>query len=156
MQNDQNNQDIEVRKKFALELVRNNDDGFAAARIVFPTNLGAVFWYGNNWQSDEVIAAERDRLLKQGGEDLSDEDLRNKLVRALLNIVEDASTAPEDVAKAANAIGELKGLIHKPNPIFNQTVQAPRVMVVRSHGSNEEWEAKLRKQQDDLINAATN
>ncbi|WP_292414149.1 hypothetical protein [Methylophaga sp.] len=65
--------------------------------------------------------------------------------------------SPEDYAKLGKLYADVRGFIEKPQTTINNNnnVTNNRVMVVRENGSDEDWEAKLRKQQDNLTNAST-
>lgn len=144
-----------LKSAFAAELLKTPSDPFKAALAVFGVDTGRALRAAHEWFKDPFVIEECARLRNEGFETYGKDELRDKLITNLLQIVEGERSIADDRIKAAKVIGELRGLIEKPSTtINNNVVTANKVMVVKDHGSADEWEAKLRKQQNGLTNAS--
>ncbi len=144
---------IEYKKQFASEWLKCPNDPFKAALAVFGVDTGSALRAAQEWPKDGFVIAEQARLQAEGFEVYKPEELRNKLITELLKIVENEKAYADDKIKAADQIGKLKALHPKQETnINNNVITANKVMLVRDHGSNEDWEHKLREQQRSLKN----
>ncbi|OHD25440.1 MAG: hypothetical protein A2Y38_12840 [Spirochaetes bacterium GWB1_59_5] len=149
-------QDEKYKTAFAAELLKTPTDPFKAALAVFGVDTGKALRAAHEWFKDPFVIEECARLKSEGFEQFDKESLRDKLIQNLLAIVEGERSIADDRIKAAKVIGELKGLIEKPTTNINTNViTANRVMVVKDHGSADDWEKRLRKQQEGLKRGAT-
>jgi len=149
-------QDQKLKTAFAAELLKYPNDPFKAGLAVFGVDTGKALRAAHEWHKDPFVIEECARLKEEGFEQFDKESLRDKLIMNLLTIVEGERSIADDRIKAAKVIGELKGLIEKPQTNINTNViTANRVMVVKDHGSADDWEKRLRKQQEGLKRGAT-
>lgn len=149
-------QEQKLKSAFAAELLKTPNDPFKAGLAVFGADTGKALRAAHEWFKDAFVIEEMTRLRAEGFEAFDKEELRDKLITNLLQIVEGERTLADDRIKAAKVIGELKGLIEKPSTtINNNVVTANKVMVVKDHGTVDDWEKRLRKQQDGLKHGAT-
>lgn len=145
----------ELKTAFAAELIRYPGDPFKAALAVFGTDTGKALRAAHEWFKDSFVIKEIERLKAEGFETYDKEELRNKLIANLLQIVENERSTPDDRIKAAKVIGEIRGLIEKPQvSINNSIVSSNKIMIVKDHGDNESWENRLREQQRVLTSAS--
>lgn len=147
--------DEELKAEYARLLLKISDP-FKAALQLFPDNTSRALRVANEWPNDpEVMAAQAD-LLDEDGE-LSYLPTKADFARNLWDKMQEDRIAPEDYAKLGKLYADVRGFIEKPQTTINNNnnVTNNRVMVVRENGSDEDWEAKLRKQQDNLTNAST-
>lgn len=144
--------DTELKAKFAAELLRNPKEPFLAGLSVFPNDNGRALRAAYEWPNDPEVKAEQARLTaKDGGAGFLPS--KAELARAIW----DKSTAAydaEDFTKLAKLYADVMGFIQKPEPAVNVNVNNNRVMVVKDHGTNEEWAEKLAAQQRELTNVA--
>lgn len=147
--------DEELKAEYARLLLKHSDP-FKAALQLFPDNTSRALRVANEWPNDpEVMAAQAD-LLDEDGE-LSYLPTKADFARNLWDKMQEDRIAPEDYAKLGKLYADVRGFIEKPQTTINNNnnVTNNRVMVVRENGSDEDWEAKLRKQQEGLTNAST-
>lgn len=148
-------QDQELKTAFAAELIKNPNDPFKAGLAVFGADTGKALRAAHEWFKDPFVIEEMTRLKAEGFEAYGKDELRDKLITNLLQIVEGERSIADDRIKAAKVIGELKGLIEKPQTnINNNVITANKVMVVKDHGDDDSWERKLREQQKGLTSAS--
>jgi hypothetical protein len=143
--------ETEQKLLFAATLVKDPANPFAAALVVFGTNVPAALRVYQSWQLDPIVIEEVARLKAAHGP------------RAFLPTLEDAAYMLLTEAKTAQGQGdrdgftklmklynETMGYIQKPGMTINNNNQVTRVMEVVNHGSEEEWEAGLVRQQEKL------
>lgn len=149
------------KKHFAAELllidISNRNEVFAAALKVFPNDYGAALRICDTWVEDAEVVAERIALI-QSGAGFDDRDkIRQELINELMKIVRTGLFA-EDRIKAAKEVANIAGINQENKVTINNNVQnnitSNKVMIVKDHGTDEAWEAKLMKQQEELTNAS--
>jgi len=147
--------DEELKAEYARLLLKISDP-FKAALQLFPDNTSRALRVANEWPTDSEVIAAQAELLEEGGE-LSFLPTKADFARHLWDKMQEERLSPEDYAKLGKLYADVRGFIEKPQTTINNNnnVTNNRVMVVRENGSDEDWEAKLRKQQDNLTNAST-
>ena len=145
--------DAEQKEKaaFAAFLLKEPNEPFKAGLAVFPDDTRKALWIATHWLNDPIVTAEVKRL-KASGADLDGLPTKADLARTVWELTQVGPL--EDRIKAAKLYGDIRGFIEKPNnaPVVN--VNNNRVMVIRDQGSDSDWEAKVAKQQANLLNAA--
>jgi hypothetical protein len=141
---------LEKRPQFAALLLDNPANPFQAACGVFPDDTRAALWIATHWLADPVVLAEKEKLRNKGA-DLAVLPTKADQLRSLWELTQ--SGAYEDRIKAHKLYAEIKGHIDK-TPAVAVNVNNNRVMVIRDQGSDAQWESKVARQQEDLINAA--
>ena len=109
----------------------------------------------NEWLNDPVVIEEQKRIVESVE---SEEDLlpSKKEAAQLAWNWANGELMFEDRLKALELYGKLRGWVgNKDAKIVNNNNVAPRVMVLRDHGSDADWEAKLRAQQAGLTQEAS-
>lgn len=156
------NEELIKKKHFAAELllvdISNRNDVFAAALKVYPNDYGAALRICDEWLEDPEVVAARIELIA-GGVAFDDRDkLRKELIDVLMTIVRDKGKFTEDRIKAAKEVAAISGIAQENKTTINNNVQnnitTNKVMVVKDHGNDDEWERKLMKQQEELTNAS--
>lgn len=142
------------KTRFAGELLRNPDQAFGAAQMVFGADTGRALFAAQNWINDDFVTSERARLLRDKG---ARAFLPNKedYAREIWRMATDARTPIEEKRKFLDLYGDVMG--HKERPQqggINLNVTQNRVMIVKEHGSADEWEAAAKAQQFRLANGA--
>lgn len=145
---------LALKERFA-ELTLREPDAFKVALVLFPNDTGRALRIANEWPNDPQVKEIRQSFV-DAEEDGETAFLPSKAdaCRLAWNIARDADKFTEDRLKALRLYGEMRGYIEKPAAVTvnNNTNVAMRVLVVKDHGTNDEWEQKLRSQQKRLIN----
>lgn len=128
-------------------------DPFKAACLLCPDNTGQALWYATNWANDEEVVAEMNRL-RSDAKNVAAIASKFDLARFYWDLANNEKIDPKDRIAAAEKYGAVAGIYDpKANTTTNINVDAaPRVMVVKDHGTNEEWAQKAAKQQRELVN----
>lgn len=132
---------------FAALLLENPTNPFQAANGVFPDDTRRALWIATHWLNDPEVRKEVDRLRNKGA-DLDALPSKADLARAAWELTQVGLF--EDRIKAMKLYADIRNFIEKPNNAVNVNVNQNRVMIVKDHGSNEQWESELLKQQHDL------
>ena len=138
---------------YAANLLRTQDP-FKAAFATTP-NTGEALVIGRDWPHDPVVQAEMDKLLSKEGAKtfLPTKETQAKDIYALAT---NEKTAVEDRLKAHRLYAEVMGFIEKPSQNGgNVNILNQGVMIVKDHGSDEDWQDKAAKQQKALLGHAT-
>jgi hypothetical protein len=150
--------EIELKKKFAYNLLIDPDNPFQVAKDLLddplnpdPNINGEALRMAALWVKDPIVVAEKEQLVKNNGAKHflpSKEDYS----RELLGHAREAKDY-DTKHKFYKLYGESQGLIEKPTTNITANVQniANRVMVVKQVGNDNDWEAKLKAQQEKLI-----
>lgn len=144
-----------LKDAFANALLRTPHDPFAAALQLFGNDTMKALQVSKAWVSDIYVLAKQAELLEQYGED---EFLPSKamLARRVFELAEMPNKDAKDRLAAYRLYGELRGYISKDGTTVNvnATVNNNRVMVIKDHGDEGEWETKAQRQQTKLIEHA--
>lgn len=140
-----------LKERYVEEWVRHGDP-FKAALALYPYDSGMALKISATWPLDpEVLSLRRAIGCDETGLIPSREELISKVMKA-------AEEAPmtEDKLKGFRLVSEMCGYIQKPEiAIDNRSITVNnRVMAVRDHGSDEEWEQRLAEQQRSLTSKA--
>jgi hypothetical protein len=143
-----------LKDAFANALLRTPYDPFGAALSIFGNDTMKALQVSKEWTHDFYVLAKQAELLEQYGED---EFLPSKtvLARRIFELAETSRDAKDRLA-AYRLYGELQGHIKKDggtNVQFNN-VTNNRVMVIKDHGNDDDWERKAQKHQTKLIEHA--
>lgn len=125
---------------------------FLAAQRIWPTDPGLCAQVANNWPHDEYVQAVRAlaKDAKEAAAKPATKDAQVKRIETrLTNMGDDA------YLKGERLIAEMLGHIEKAAPpsiaIDNRVQTIERVMTYKDFGTDEEWEAKSKRQQGKLI-----
>ena len=147
--------ELELKQAFAKMILRDVDP-FEAALKLFPENTNRALRVAHEWPKCKEVLEIQNDFSVEGERIHSKEELRAEQINILRKIAKDDLCEPEERIKAAKVIGELAGLIEKPQTNINANVQniSNKVMVVKENGNDAEWEEKLLQQQKVLTNAS--
>lgn len=156
-------QEKEHKRLFAKALIKCPEDPLEAGLAAFPKEsfeANYALFAANNWVEDPYVVELVGELKPEASEVYEKENLRNTLITKLLSLVTEESlvrVSADERIKAAKTIGELKGLIEKPqtNIMNNVATTTNKVMVIREEASFDSWSEGLRNQQRVLTNAAS-
>lgn len=148
-----NDETTAYKTRFAEELLRNPDQPFLAAQAVFGTDTGKALYISSNWLNDPFVEDEKIRLVKAKGQRAflpTKEDYAREVWRLAM-----AERTPiEDKRYLLSLYGDVMG--------YKQRAEQPgiavnvnnhnRVMIVKDHGSDADWELQAQRQQHRLAN----
>ena len=141
------------KRLLARALAKNPGDPFPVL-LELGMTTGDALWMLANYKTDPEVIDERERILTERPE-LQLESLPTKVDAAAL-AWDMAFRGPlEDRLKALRLYADIRGYIEKPAATNVNTTVVNRVMKYKDHGNDEDWEAKARKQQAELIKDAS-
>lgn len=150
--------DDELKAKFARQWLKTPRNPFQAALAVFGTDTGRALLASKEWINDPVVLAEQAHILETEGFRVglpTKEEYARKIIDAAEETLPDGTSrvAFEDKLKAYRLFGEVMGYIERPasTTINNNPQTINRVMIVKEHGSDDDWERRLQNQQQKLI-----
>lgn len=145
--------DADLKERFVRAWLREPDTFKAALSVLPSSNPRTTGWalhISSEWPDDPEVLELKADILEEEGED---EFLPTKaeLAKRVYERAEETRN-PDDAQKLYKLYAEIRGFIEKPGTTINNnnSVQ-PTVMVVRDHGTNEEWEQKLAEMQNKLV-----
>lgn len=149
--------DTILKDAFAAALLRQPTEPFRAALTVFGADNIKALEAAQQWVSDIYVLSKQAELLETLGEDAF---LPNKATLAR-RVWEAAESATDKKEKAVlfKLYGEVRGFVDKggnTNISTNVTLNQNRVMVMRDHGTDDDWERKASDQQMKLVSDARN
>lgn len=143
----------DAKAAFAAFLFKNPNDPFGAAKHVLGNSVGVtdVATMAHIFKTDPFVLSEMKRIAEA---EQNEDTLPSKadLAREIWDWVTNSANEIEDKIKAAKLYAEIRGYIDKPAAPNTNPDIVPSVMVVREHGNSDEWEKKMREQQDKLTN----
>lgn len=136
------------KQLYALALLKTPNDPYKAALDVVAGDCARALVMSREWPQDPEVIEYKTQALQDMGEDAF---LPSKadVVRAIWQKAEECRDA-DTAFKGYKLVADIMGYVEKPGgtTINNNTlVDQRKVMVVTDHGTDEEWEAKLLKQQ---------
>lgn len=143
-----------LKTQFACAWLRNPRNPYAAAMVVFPVDCGRAMLVSREWIFDaEVLAIKEAELAEHGPEGFLPDEFEQ--ARDLYDLAMSDRIDPKDRLGFHKLYAELRGHIKKEAAtVVNNLTDNRSVMIVKDHGTNEEWEAKLQRQQAALVNDA--
>ena len=148
---------IEDKRKFAKALLKHTDK-LEAAKVAFcpplcpKDDLGLLLHYANYLPNDmQVLEATKEILAETDEKEFL--PTRRELVARLERIADD-SKDNDQVMKAVKMIADICGHVSKPgsgDTVSITQIDNSKVMVIKDHGTDEEWEVKAKAQQKKLI-----
>lgn len=144
-------EELSAKKAQFAELLLRNPQAFEVALVLYPNDTSKALRVATEWPNDPQVKTLQQSLL-DGEEDF----LPTKRDAAMLAfaIAKDESKFAEDRLKALRLYAEIRGFIEKPQIAVNNNnvTQVNKVLILKDHGTNEQWESTLRSQQKKLIN----
>lgn len=144
----------DLKKRFAVELLKQPTEPFKAAVAIFGDDTGKALLVSHRWPQDPVVIAHMQTAIDELG-DMHFLPTKAELARAAFQIGLDPKVHVDDRLKAMRLYADIRGFIDKQgaNVVVNNLTQN-KVMLVRDHGSNEAWEQAAAEQQRQLIEDA--
>jgi len=144
------------KKRYGHALAACPEDAFRAALTVYPGDAGRALVVAREWANDPLVIEARDAAIEAA---LSDEGPvigKAGVAQMLLDIAREKLTDAKDRIGALDKIKEMYGYKTVGEGGGGNTyIDNRSVMIVKDHGTDDEWSAKLRAQQDRLIEDAS-
>jgi predicted RNA-binding protein with EMAP domain len=141
----------EDKRRFAEVFVRTQNAATAAMSII--ANTGEALRQSYILPNDSLVIEEISRIKEK----VSETDLlpsKADLAREVLQRARETKDN-EEYGKLMELYFKVMGMIEKPGANVDVSVKVASVMVVRDHGTDEEWAAKAARQQRELTADAT-
>ena len=146
--------ELEQKKRFAVELLKDPNDPFKAALQVFGQDTGMALRASSTWPKDTVVLDYMQEAIGELG-DLHFLPSKADLAREAWTLATDARVPVDDRLKAMRLYGDVRGFIEKQGTVINNNVLTNnKVMLVKDHGSTDNWEERLIEQQAKLVEDA--
>jgi hypothetical protein len=144
------------KREFAKHLIRRPNEPFKAAAYIYPdqANIGNRLIVAHDWPNDPIVIMEMDRLLMD--DTVSIMPTKNQIAFEVYSVGMKSSD-DEVKIKALKLYCDINGHTSTNNTINiqnnNKTVGTQNsVMLIKDHGTNENWEDRLLEQQHKLLN----
>lgn len=148
--------ETELKKRFAVELLRQPDKPFKVAMAIFGDDTGRALYVSTKWPSDPEVKAFQIAAVEDVG-DMAFLPTKADLAREAWNIATSDKVPVDDRLKAMRLYGDVRGFIEKGNAIINNNTNVMtnnKVMLVKTYNTTQEWEHTLAAQQAKLIHDA--
>lgn len=145
----------ELKVKFAIELLKEPNDPFAAALKAFGDAQQALIASRTLIHDPEIEQLKQDALAEFGAEAFLPS--KEQLARDIYNVATGKWVDDDDRIKGFKLYAEVMGWLNKGGTVINNNnslVDNRSVMVVKDHGTDEQWEEAARLQQAKLIENA--
>lgn len=146
-----------LKKAFALELLRNPDNPYQAALKLFPgfQNSGRAAHVARDWLHDPDVLAEQQKLLDERGDEAFLPTLA-ETARHVFDLAKRDNISVGESLASYRLYAEMRGFLKKDigTQVNVQNNVVNKVMKVVDHGTDEEWEAKIKAGQMKLIAGA--
>ena len=141
------------RKNIFAKALLLKGDSFEAALAAFDGDTKLAMAHHASWEFDPEVVSERERLENEGD---PMEYLPSKVeyARKVWNLVDECRTE-DGKMKMLRLYGEVRGFLEKPGGSSaggTTNITQNKVMIVNNSGDDSEWKARLKKQQEKLIN----
>jgi len=154
-----------MKLQFARSLFECPGNAFAAANKVFPDNISLACKYAFEWIDDPEVLQEIDNIKNNKPNievnftvkpDDPSELTKEDAIRLAWEIANDSNEMGKDRVAALKLFAEINNFL--PDKTINKNIKSEvtttnKVMIVKDHGSDEDWENKLLNLQKDMINA---
>jgi len=143
----------EEKKLFAIELLKNPSESFKCAIRVFGADTGKALKVHNMWPIDVTVLQYQAEYIKEHGHDKT-LPTKEVFARTVYDIANEKGNDLEVRLKYFKLYGDIRGYIEKPGAINNITNNSQinnKVMIVKDHGSDDNWAKNLATQQKKLI-----
>ena len=148
-----------LKKQFSMALFSVPGNAFKAACVVFPDDISMACRYAVEWNNDPEVISEIERLKFESSKTKEEVDLsipsKEDALRLAWEIADSNYEQGKDRVAALKLFAEIAG--HMPDKTVNKNVNMSgtvnKVMIIKDHGTDEEWEEKALTQQRILANA---
>lgn len=142
-------------KRYAYEMLKNPNDSLGCARRAFVNDDISAAQVADWWPTNPYVLEFRAQLLAEFGEDHF-LPTRADIARELFSIGTSAACEAKDRINALDKLAHLLNYVEKPSSVTVNTGETNnRVMLVRDHGTDHDWEKRAKEQQAKLINGTS-
>ena len=134
-----------LKKEFAKLLIKNPDDPFKCAKLLFEPNMSLCFKVARHWPQDAEVVAFKNRQLIGGKYEML-MPTKSEIGMEVYAIAKNDKQT-EYRLRSYELFCKMMGYVQKDGATINNV---NNVMVVKDHGSDDEWESKLLQQQQAL------
>lgn len=141
----------ELKLRFARELLKFPTNPLYVARIVCPNVPYQAEYIAQHWPYDTEVQCMMNTLIAEEGVKAT---LPTKVdvAREVFNLATDTKAEHKDKLKAFELYARMMGYIERPPEVtVNTGGVTNRVMVVKDHGADGEWEKLAIAQQQRLV-----
>lgn len=144
--------DDAVKLRFAEAFARTKNASTAALQVI--ANPGLALLHSQTLPTDPLVLAEMARLR----DDIGDEGLLPSKAEIAREVYDKAKAChnPEDYERLMKLYCNIMGHIEKPGTNVTVNNQVTPVLVIRDHGTDEQWQEKAAEQQRKLTIDAAN
>ena len=149
---------LALKKQFSLALFSVPGNPFKAACIVFPDDISLACKMAVEWNNDSEVLEEIQRLTDEANKHDEVLDLvpnKTEALQLAWDIANNVLELGKDRVAALKLFAEISNFM--PDKTVNKNVvvetKANRVMIIKDHGSDDDWERKAIAQQKVLSNA---
>lgn len=144
----------DLKIAYAQLLFLDPGNPFECGKKIFPDNTGYACMAAVQWKNDPIVIEEMQRLAEQ----TPIENLvatKQEALQEAWNMAKDTSVNPKERAAYLRLFSELAEYMPEKSSVKNvqKNEVINRVMMVKDHGEDENWEDKAAEQQRKLINA---
>ena len=133
------------KEEFAEHFLRSPDNAFAVACIVYPNDTGKALRIATEWPNDPQIKTLM-QSLQDAAEEFAYHPTKEQFARTLLNNAELLlSSDPQTAHKYHDSYRKMRWPDAAVSISDNRVVN--NVLVVKDHGTPDQWEEKLVRQQ---------
>ena len=142
----------EQKEKFVHALLRQ-EDPFKAALAVWPDDVGTALYASNSLPNDPEVIELKEQAIRENGQEAF-LPTKADLAKAVWDLAN--CTDNDEAIKAFKLYGDIMGFIETgkgkaPSVTVNNLVDARKVLLVKDHGTDDEWANKVALQQKKLI-----
>lgn len=147
--------ETELKQQFARELLKTPTEPFKVAARIFGDDTGRALQVSHRWPHDPEVLGYMAAAVDEMG-DLHFLPTKAEAARAAWELSQDQKLDTDNRLKALRLYADIRGYIERQGGItVNQNnITQNKVMVVKDHGSNSEWENAAAAQQAKLISDA--
>jgi hypothetical protein len=149
-----NEETAKLKTEFAVAILRFPEQAFKAGQEVFGADTGRALYVASNWIKDPFVESEKIRLVKEKGA-RSFLPTKEDYARTVWELANGDRTPIEDKRHLLALYGDIMGYKTQAEKAgINVNVTQNKVMVIRDHGTDADWERQAAAQQHRLTNGA--
>lgn len=144
----------ELKINFAKLLFLDPGNPFACGQKLFPGDVGHACMAAVEWKSDPIVVSEMERLAAETPPESLIATKIETMQRAW-RIANDDGVNPKEQVASLRLYAEMAEFMPEKTMTknINKNEVVNRVMIVKDHGEDENWESKVEEQQRKLVNA---
>lgn len=148
--------DVELKERFAAELLKTPENAFGAACRIFGMDTQTALRVSVEWVLDIVVLRKQAALLEEYGEEYYLPS-QVELARKVWGLAIDDKADRKDKREAYKLYAEIRGWLKTGGggvTVNNNVLNANRVMMLKDFGTDDNWEETAKKSQMKLVSNA--